>query len=237
MAQTYHKILRNIALRLNTLRSGEPAVLETSFSDQPLTLFDWNGNPPFEAVKDALLMAEEKLADAIANVGDHPWRRVLNGITANVAHKGLLPATDSNSKSIVGIWGSVYDGSDGTVCTEQPLELIRDRVANPNSFFRIASYWYKIDDMRIFHTRTNVKLDCCVYDLATQRTAIDNNSSMLLPDVLDEALMCGGVSYFNVDGSDYYRRCFADALTAISRGLTSVSAKATPGPTLNQNAT
>src|SRR4051812_47502450 len=139
MAVTYGKVLRGITLRAGMLLGDQTPVLETTYATAPLTQAELkDGLYPLSALKDALLMAEEELANAIANVDQHPWRRFLLGQTADIAHDGLIPTTDSASNPVIGVYGSVFDSSDSTLCTERPLAEIRRRVRNANSFFRCA---------------------------------------------------------------------------------------------------
>lgn len=237
MSLSYNTILRNVAIRINAIEGTTASDLETNYVVSPLTTTQVvSADFSFTPIKDAILLAEEKLAHAIANVGNHPWRRFLNGITASIAHQGIIPSTDASSNPIVGIYGAVRDASDGTICTEMPLEVIRRRVRNANSFYRAASYFYKIDGVRIEHTRTNVTIDVCVYNRTTQQTAINTlTNNTVLPDALEEALVCGAVSYLVRDDAfsaqaALYRTYFQDTLAMIARGLTSVSSKSIPSP-------
>lgn len=210
-----------------------PAI-ETSYITNPLTLAEFDGNETsFQGTKDSVLLAEEDFAKAIADTGNHPWRRVLNGITASIPHQGVIPSTDASSNQIIGIYGAIRDASDGTICTEMPLEVIRRRVRNANSFYRCASYFYKIDGVRIEHTRTNATIDVCVYNRTTQAALMESNGNMLLPDALESALVSRALSYLtttNVPVPTVYRSYSDEAESAIRRGLTSVSSKSIPAP-------
>lgn len=242
MALQYHDILASAALRINGLVGVQPAALNTTFLVRPLTQTQFQSTVfPFEACKYSLRMAEEKLCQAVANTGNHPWRNYLTSTTANLVHKATLPSLTTGSKQIIGIWGSVYDGSDGRVCTEKPLQAISRRVDNPGTFYKVGAYWYKIDGQRIYHTRTNVKIDCCFYDGDAQATAIDGNTAVLLPYALEEAYISGTVAMLVRDDeftkqASQYAAYFKDTLDSISQGLTSVSSKVIPAPQLTANA-
>ncbi|HWT01203.1 MAG TPA: hypothetical protein VN256_13220 [Pyrinomonadaceae bacterium] len=223
MSVPYGRIVRGVALRVGALRGSVPAGVDISYATLPLTVADFKGGFSLDMVKDAVQLAEEKIVSAIAETGNHPLRRILKSQTANIAHGALIPSTNSTSVPVVGIRGSVVDASDGIVCDEYPLADIRRWVRNANTWRKGSLYAYHIDDNRIFHTRTNVKIDVCTYDAATQRTAIDNNSNMLLPDVLEEALVCGGAAYL---GKNEFLSFFEETIRAIRGGLTSVPPKA-----------
>lgn len=225
-------------MRVNAVVGAQASTLETNYNVRPLTTAQIVSTIfPFTSLKNALQEAERKLVTAIANTGNHPWRQYLAGVTGNLAHKAALPTTSAASKQIVGIWGSIYDASDGVPCREKPLGVITRRVRNSGSFYRTPVYYYKLDGGRIYHTRTNVIIDCCVYDDAAQTTAINSNTAMLLPDVLADALVSGAVSMLVRDDeftqqAALYRGYFNDWLGAINNGMVSVSSKVIPNPTL-----
>lgn len=239
MAVTYEKVLRAAALRVNALVGATAAALETSYATSPLTSAQFDSADfPFTAFKDGALSVESKLANAIANVGNHPWRSVLASTTATITHGNVIPAVDVDTVPIIGVLGSVYDGSDGTVCTEMALDDIRIAKRNANSWLLAPVYGYKIDGRRIFHTRTNVKIDVCIYNRAARETAIGTlTNQILLPEVLEEAYVCGIVSMLVRDDAftgqaAIYRGYFNDALASIAQGLTSVVSKVIPVPTM-----
>lgn len=222
MSVPYGRVVRGIALRVGALKGSVPAGVDISYATLPLTVADFKGSYSLDMVEDALLMAEEKLATAISETGNHPFRRVLLSQTANIASGALIPSTNAASVPVIGIRGSVVDASDGIQCDEHTLAEVRRWIRNANSWRKGVIYAYHIDDNRIFHTRTNVKIDVCTYDAATQRAAIDSNANMLLPDSLEEALVCGGAAYL---GKDEYSGFFAATVNTIRQGLISVQGK------------
>lgn len=246
MSVTYNTIIRNAAVRINAITGATSSALESAYITTPLTAAQVDSADfTLSVLKDTCLLVEEKLAHAIANTGNHPWRSYLSSTTAAIAHRGFIPTVDASSPSVrplIGVLGSVYDATDLVVCTEKPLEVIRRRVDNPGTFFKTSVYWYKIDGVRIYHTRSNVKIDCCSYDRAAQATAIATlGNSTILPDVLEEAMVCGMVSMLVRDDaftaqSQIYRNYFNDTLQMISKGLGSVPAKTIPFPTMTANA-
>ncbi len=240
MSLTTHDVIASAALRISALVGTQMAALETTFLVRPLTSANFQSTVfNFSAIKRSFAMCEEKLCQAIANTGNHPWRDYLSSTTGNLAHKAALPSLDVNSKQIIGIWGSVYDVTDGKPCRENQLENIQRIVDNSGSHYLMSHYFYRIDDQRIYHTRANVKIDCCFYDGDAQKTAIDGNTAVLLPYALEEAYVCGTVALLMRDDefmnqAARYAEYFNNTLQSISQGLISVSSKVIPAPTLNQ---
>lgn len=228
MSVPYNRPVRNVALRLGALYGSDSAALETSYTQTSLTLADFDGGVPFEAIKDAVLMAEEQLAQAIADSGEHPWRAYLASQTANVANNGALPSVDSASKPIIGIYGAVSDATDGTICVEMPLDLVKRRAVNANTQFKLPVYWFNITGRYISHTRTNVRLEVCTYDRSAQSTSLEAGGNILLPDVLEPAYVCGALATFGEklgEQAGYFQTVFTEQLISIRRGLANVVAE------------
>ena len=240
---TYHDILAGVALRINALKGTDPVALQITYSTRPLTdeLFD-SSIFPMDAIRDSILNAEQRLAAVIANTGNHPWRTFLGGPseTTVLMNGDLMPSIDVNGVGIIGIYGSVLDVDDPTlICTEQPVEVLRRRQLTPNLWI-IPAYNYSLDGNGIIHTRPNgVTVQVCVYDYATQQAAFDANEPILLPDVLAEALICGGVAGLVRDDefttqASLYVQYFNAAEQSIISGLTSVSQLAVQRASLTQ---
>ena len=116
---------------------------------------------------------EEDMAVEIATNPEHPMRANIADVTSALTSGALIPATGSGGKQIIGEYGIVRDGSDSKSLSKAfSLEAIRQLTANPNTWRKIAVYSYAIVKPRIFHTRTTVIIDVCVWDVAAQETAI-----------------------------------------------------------------
>lgn len=125
----------------------------------------------------------EELAIAVAMNPLHPWRVVLQDVTASIANGALIPQTSTNSKQIIGVHGIVKDASDSKALTENfAIDEIRALIENINTWRQTDVYAYRIIPPRIYHTRTNVVIDVCVYDVAAVRAAIVANTVPLFPD-------------------------------------------------------
>jgi hypothetical protein len=233
---TYHDIIAGTALRIDALIGTQAAALQTTYETRPLTTANFQSTIiPFAGIKNGVQYAESKLVDAIAETGDHPWQANIRSLTATITSGSLIPSTDASSVKIVGIYGAVRDTATGNVCFEKPLATIQRRVTNSNSFWVVPVYYYRMDGTRIYHTTDGVKIDVCVYDTDAQATAIDDDDEILLPGTLEEAYVCGALSYclrddeFSAQAS-IFRQYFEGTIAGIRGGLTSVSAKSAPSP-------
>jgi hypothetical protein len=238
---SYHDLLAQVAIRVNALTGVQAAALEATYILRPLTGAQFKSSVfPFSAVKDALLLAEAKLATVIAETGNHPWRAFLKSQTAELVHRAFLPKLDALAGApIIGVWGSVVDSADGKPCTEQPIELIERRVENAGGFWTREYYHFNFRGDRIYHTRPAVKMEVCVYDRTLQIGRVDNNDPILLPDALEEAYIAGALGYLVrddefVEQAAGYRALFNDTLASIKQGLTSVPPASAPAGSLKE---
>lgn len=235
MAVSYEKIIRQAALRTQAFTGvgATPALLQTAYTTTPLTATQVaSPDFPLAAYQDACLVIEEKIAVAVASFAEkvngqvrrHPWARVLLSQTANVANNALIPSTDSSSNSIIGVWGSVVDATDGNICAEMALDEIRMVARNANSWLKGEVYGYAFDGNRVTHTRANVKIDVCTYNRTTQTTAISTiTNSILLPDAAEGVYVDGMVSLLVRDDmfmpqAAVYAGYFAEDLSVLVRG-------------------
>jgi hypothetical protein len=232
MGVPYNMLIRNVAVRINALTGAtQPAELETAFIITPLTATDVQGSAvfPFSAIQDAVLQAEQKLAQMIAETPDHAWRAKLISQTDELANNATLPAQDENGLSIIGVYGDVFDSTNERVLSEQPVEVIQRRLNTPG-LWKIPVYHYAMTGDSIIHTRTNVRIEVCVWDYLNQQAAIENNDDMLLPDVLEEAIICGAITMLVRDDEwlaqgSQYASYFTESLAAI-RGKQTVQPRA-----------
>lgn len=244
---TYHDLIADAALRVNSLVGASTSTLETSFTTRPLTTAEFQSTIfPFSAHITAILYAEQRLAQVIAETGNHPYRTFLQTQTSTLATGANLPSLDSTGKPIIGIYGAVLDGSVTTItCTEGTLEQIRryNQLATAGStLYLMSPYQYKIDGNTIEHTQTTVIIKVCAYDYATQLTAATNDTVILLPDALGEAYVTGSLAYLLRDDEfmaqgNVFRGMFEATLAGIRQGLTSVPPVSTAGPTMAVSAT
>lgn len=227
MSTAYDVITRQVALRINAFsNAAKPSDLQTAYVTTPLTptVVGESSIFPFAAIQDAVIDAEAKLAEAIADVRDHPWRRVMAGRTASLATNAAIPVVDNAGKSIIGVYGAVVDGSDGQQLSEQPTETLRRRLLTP-ALWKIPVYQYSLSGDSIVHTRTTAYIEVCVWDYTTRQAAIVANGNILLPDVLAEAIICGAIALLVRDDeftaqAEVYATYFTTALAAIRGGAT-----------------
>lgn len=233
---TYHDIIAGTALRIDALVGAQAATLQTTYETRPLTTAEFQSTIiPFAGIKNGVQYAESKLVNAIAETGNHPWQANIRSVTAALSNGDAIPAVDTNSVKIVGIYGAVKDVATGNVCFAKSLAEIQRRNDNANSFWVVPVYWYRMDGTRIYCTPDEVTIDVCVYDADEQSRAIDNDTDILLPGTLEEAYVCGALAYCLRDDeftsqAAIFRGYFNDTIAGIRQGLTSVSAKSVPSP-------
>lgn len=228
---TYSAILRQVALRSGMLRGDQVEGLQTSYTTNPLTQAEiaiLQDSPiPLTALTDAVLNAESGLVMAVAGTGNHPFRQSLIDQTIALSYGDRIPVTGSTGAKVVGeVYGAVIDVASSEPCTENQLEQIRDRVLNPNNLWLITVYWYAINDRRIYHTVSTVKIDVCVYDRPDALTLV-LTTAIALPDVLVPAYVDGALMELSssdrfANKGEKFGSIYSGWISAIKQGMNSV---------------
>jgi hypothetical protein len=219
MSIVYNTVIRQAALRVNAFTTGTtPTLLQNAYITSPLTATQLaSPDFPFQLFLDTCLLVEERLSTRIANNKTHPYRAFFTTQTADIANKAEIPKTDSSSNPIVGVYGAVFDSSDSLECEEMSAQDITIKTRNANSWQRCAIYGYRIVGRRMYHTRTNVKIDVCTYNRTTQGTSIATlTNASFLPDALEWAFICGMVELLVRDGAfESQAKMYADYFNGV----------------------
>ena len=181
---TYHKIIRQIALRCNALTGSLAASLETNYADATLVAGDFKStNFPFTSFKDSLRVTENEIALAVANNIKHPWRTILADQTTALSSGDNIPATGASGAPVIGEYGGVVDGTNGKpLSSDFTLAEIRALIDNPGTWRKIRPYQFIYDLPQIYHTEVTVKVDVEVWDPDDCDTDIAANADLLFPD-------------------------------------------------------
>jgi hypothetical protein len=221
---TYQMILHDVALRMSALVGLNANILATTYDKNVLAPVDFkSADWPFNAFRDAILMAVADYSRAIADTRPHTWRADLAGVTADLANAAQLPSFSTAAKEIIGVWGDVVDSGDLTPLEERPLEEVR-RV-NLEDWRTLPVYIYHMADQQINHTRAVVKIRCCTYSQSDQMAAWITNGFIPLPGVLRPAIMARAISIMVrdsslIDQAQVYRAYSDQAEMAIRAGST-----------------
>jgi hypothetical protein len=199
MSLTFHDICARVAIRVNALGNNglwnatTAAGLQTVYEQRPL-IDEMFGSSifSFNAIRDAIIDCEGKIAEAVAQSNNRTLRAYLRALSATLASGAALPTT-AGSKPIIGNFGAVLDGDDGTICSPQPVTLVRNRLLSP-SIFLAPAYYFAIDGATILHTRTTVQMECCVYSASDQTEDFNFNREILFPDALAEVYLNGAMA-------------------------------------------
>lgn len=227
MAVGYQQLLRNVALRMSALVGSQVATITATYDTAPLTAAQFkSADWPFNSFRDAILMAVEEFAWAIADVKDHTWRATIGDVTAALANKAELPTSSASAKPIIGVWGDVFDSVDGKLLTDE-LDLATLRRLVDSAWRTLPVYYYKITGHHIIHTRTSVEIDCCVFSRTDELATWNANGNMVLPDVLEPGITSRAISLMTRDGAfaqqaERYAVHSNEALAAVRLGQTTI---------------
>lgn len=182
MSILYDNVIRAILLRAGQVGdAADAAAFETLFTNATLANVVGGVEVPLTGLKYGILASEKRIAGLCARSKNPVLRRPLYGKSANIAHLGLIPTTDSATKQWVGELGSVIDSSTNEPLTEKPKQtVLREvRMYSASQLKRRPMHFAWSGDGRVLHTRTNVCVEGSIWDYATQLAAYPAGSSPL----------------------------------------------------------
>lgn len=195
---SYHDLLAAVAVRINALgnvdipewNATDAAGLQVVYSQRPL-IDEMFGSSifPMNAIRDAIIETEGRLARAIAYSTDQTQRAYVSSVTGALASGAELPSLDANSVPIIGSFGEVKD-QDETVMTRMPVPVLRNRLQTTGVYL-VNPYYFALAGQTILHTSTTVTIECCVYSAQTQTDLFNRDAEILLSDSLAEAYIDG----------------------------------------------
>jgi hypothetical protein len=199
---TYHDLLSATALRINALGNNglwnatTAAGLQTVYEQRPLIVEMFQSSIfPMNAIRDAIIACEGKIAEAVAQSNNRTLRSYLRALSDPLAG-GLTGApipTLAATKPVIGNLGAILDEVDGTPYTPMPVALVRNRLLSPNIYL-VPAYYFANDGSTIFHTGTSVVAECCVYSASDQTDDFNFNREILFPDALAEVYLNGAMA-------------------------------------------
>lgn len=229
--ESYDKIIRQVMLRGNLLSSDSASTMDTSYTTALIgtsQIGDRGIEFPEDAVYDAILNAGDRMVGLIGLDKNSPYRNYFAGVTSSVATGAVIPIVDASSKSRVGVIGDVRDASTSKKLVAKDYQEV---VGYSNLTLKQSPHWYFTDNVRIWHTRTNVTLDIVIWDKVDQLTLMNQTSGGVkgncpFPQDLHEALVCGALSYifrgsFNHTQAPQWRGYFNDKLSELGAHLSS----------------
>ncbi len=168
MATTYELVRARVGTQLNVQAGATSTEADYNYSLSATTnavYFD----PRFtkSVIADAILDTEAQLIEAICYTGSNPERAAFVELTASVASGASIPLVGASGAKIIGALGAVIDATSSIVCSPRELSVVRMRANNENSMFQAAAYIYALDGSKIYHSRTNVKIDVATFTRGT----------------------------------------------------------------------
>lgn len=191
----YHDLLAATAIRTNSLIGTTPVAMQIAYSTRPLTDEMFDGSiVPMNAIRDAIIECEGKLANTIALSSNRTLRAYLQSFTNTLTSGDFLPDADINGTPIIGNFGACYDASNNSqMLTRKSVPYVQTILQSPLNYL-VPLYHYALDVNRIIHTTALAFLECCVYSAEEQTRQFDANEALLLPDSLAEVYINGAMA-------------------------------------------
>lgn len=226
MAVTYEQIQRQVILRANQLQADSAATLSTLYATATIgqtEMGDRATEYPALAINDAILNAGDAMVNAIGNNRHSPYRVFFADVTGSLANGATVPLVSTTPKPRVGIIGDIRDAGTNQKLTAASFQVIQGYNNLKTNILKVNPYLYYTDNVRVWHTTTNVIADCVVWSKTDQQTlmqATPTRGACPFSEDLIECLICGALGYvfrgtFNVEQVDKWRAYFVDSLTRL----------------------
>jgi len=162
---TFNQIERQVSNLLGNILGGDVATADTNYQAAATTANRKEADFPPIAVQDAILNTISELVQVIAETPLHPHRVVIAALTPALASGTTLPATTAGGVPFIGRWGRVYDSADNQLLEPTSIDKIRDFNRFASSIYSgLTLYRYAIQNIFIYHTRTNVIVEGCAWN-------------------------------------------------------------------------
>lgn len=227
MSVLYNVVQRQVQLRANQLAASNATDLATLYSSAVPGQAGMGTRAiefPFVAINDAILNAGDTMVRAIGNNPESPYRNFFADVTSSLASGALLPTSSSTSKPIVGIIADVRDASNPNRKHKlAPYQVVEDYNVLKTNLLKVNPYLYYTDNVRIYHTSTNIIADVVIWSKTDQTTLLESTparGTCPFPEELIECLVCGALSYifrgdFNVAQISTWRDYFNDCVSKL----------------------
>lgn len=220
MAETWDKIQRSVILKANELRADSATSVATAYATVLIgatQLGDRAIEFPFTAINDAILDASGKIVATIGGNPQCPYRSSFQDQTNNISSGGSITELSQSGAPIAGVINTVRDATTNKALEMKPRAVV---TGYSNLTLKISPYYYYTDNVRIWHTRTNVVADCCVWDRAAERYWLESTftrGDCPFPSPLHEVLIAGSLAMlfkdtFNNEQVQMWHTYFADSL-------------------------
>jgi len=227
MAVLYNVVQRQVQLRANQLAADNATDLATWYSSAVPGQAGLGTRAiefPFVAINDAILNAGDTMVRAIGNNPESPYRNFFADVTSSLASGALLPTSSSTSKPIVGIIANVRDASNPNRKHKlAPYQVVEDYNVLKTNLLKVNPYLFYTDNVRIYHTSTNIIADVVIWSKTDQTTLLESTparGTCPFPEELIECLVCGALSYifrgdFNIAQISTWRGYFNDCVSKL----------------------
>lgn len=223
MSGTYDLIYRQVALKANLIDSVSATTMTSSYELSSIGTTELGERAavfPNKSIEDAILNAGGQVVSVIGHNYKSPYRNYFAAVTGNVTNGGLIGPQSSGSKDIVGIIGEVRDSSSAA---RMQFKSYQEILSVRNVTLKYTPYWYFTDNVRIWHTVTNVVADVVIWHRSDQATLVAARGACPFPSDLYPVIVAGAVSdlgrqSFNLEQSSMWAQKFTAYLEVLSNG-------------------
>jgi hypothetical protein len=182
---------REVMLRANLFPTTSGTTQETSYSvanPGATEMADRAIQFPPTAINDALLDSGDVLVGRIGANPHSPYRIFFSDVSSNISSGSLIPTTSSTSKPVVGVIGDVRDASGNALMNFASERVVKGYNTLKTNIVKVQPNLFYTDNVRIWHTTTNVVADMVIWSKTDQLALMVTNPRGTCPfpeDLID----------------------------------------------------
>ena len=204
MPYPYQNVAKFVALRSLQISGGDSAAREALYDVTDIgASMDGVEVPPSALKQDVLAQAKE-IAWMIGTSNNPGFKAAIAIRSGGESYGDPVPKTGAGGVPFIGDFDGVYDDIDDLPLTVQPIQVIRRRIQNAGSFFKLRPYFYHIDGSVIYHTRAqDTYFRGCGWDEDAQSELYDTAGGLCpLPQELQ--VLHGALVLANIAQEDWF---------------------------------
>lgn len=180
----YQDIVKAVALRTRSLRSGDAFARNTDYSAPNIAPFMDGTDVLFRQLRQDVLATELELVQLIASSNDPVLKRPFLDISNPLPSNSLLPNVSASGNQFFGIFDGVFDAFSFQQLTEMPVQFIYRYLKNPNGFWKSRVAYFSFHGQLFYHTVTLATLRGVAFNPANAEAQFDANGNSALHPTL-----------------------------------------------------
>lgn len=192
------RVAMQVALRTQQVRGTNQTTLQANYLAGMLSGLD-GADIPLSGLIDAVLAVESEMVEIIATDRTHPYRNLFYGRSDDLPNATEIPSLSDELYRFVGVFSGVCDSADDGMLTEGSVQEITRHVRGN---YQGTVRKYKMSAGKLYHTRSFVYLEGCVWSRAIALTKLAGGPTDVsqIPNALETVWVARAIEFLTMEG-------------------------------------